>query len=80
MRDTTIKASVKKRELKLLLISLVIAILLNVLSILIYDTKWIELFTMFHITVLLSVVIYGLSIILRGIYYLFIVLFKKMKS
>ncbi len=80
MKDTTIKASVKKRELKLLLISLAIAILLNVLSILIYDTKWIELFTMFHITVLLSVFIYGLSIILRGIYYLFIVLFKKIKS
>ncbi len=80
MKDTTIRASVKKRELKLLVISLIIAFLLNVFSIIIFNTKWIELLTTFHITILLTVVIYGLSIVLRGIYYFFMRLLKKIKS
>jgi hypothetical protein len=65
MKDTIIKGSVKRRELIYFIISLTIAFILNIYSIIRYDTEWIEIFSSLHIVLLLSVIIYVLIGILR---------------
>jgi len=75
MKDTIITTKQKKRELLFLLISFIIAFVLNTYSIIYYDSQWKELFTTLHITILFSIVIYFLLVIIRliimGIGYLF---------
>ena len=75
MKNTIITTKQKKRELLFLLISFIIAFVLNIYSIIYYDSQWKELFTTLHITILFSIVIYFLLVIIRliimGIGYLF---------
>ncbi len=65
MRDTIITARAKKRELRYLGISFIIAFLLNILSIILYHTEWKELYTQLVVVIKFSVVIYIFIVVLR---------------
>ena len=79
MKDTIITTKQKKRELLFLLISFIIAFVLNIYSIVYYDSQWKELFTTLHITILFSIVIYFLLVIIRLIISGITSLFKKIR-
>jgi len=65
MKDTVITAKRKKTEIIFLLASFILAFILNIYAISTYDTLWSEIFTTFHITLLLTLVIYFLILIVR---------------
>ena len=67
MRDIIIPGKRIKTELKWLLISFTLAVILNVYSIIRFDTKWSELITSLHILLLVSVVLYVVLLLLRGL-------------
>jgi len=62
MQDIVIKEERIKLELIKLLICFMIANVLNLYSIVIYGTKWWELFTQFHWTLILSGFMYLLTL------------------
>ncbi len=81
MKDTIIKADWKKRELLMISVCFIIAFFLNIYSIIKFDTAWIELITTLHVTILITLIIYFISIVLRGIYFFIQNIFKnKQKS
>ncbi|GAF02268.1 hypothetical protein [Saccharicrinis fermentans] len=61
MKDIVLKGSSVKRELWILLISFGLAMVVNICSILIYETAWIELFTSMGFVAILTVVFYVLA-------------------
>lgn len=71
MKDVVIKGLIIKRELWILLGSVILALLLNVYSIAKFNTEWSELYTTFHITLLFGLVIYLIigiiRLIIRGV-------------
>jgi hypothetical protein len=69
-RDTMITAKVKRRELIIFGVSFLMSFLLNVIGIIKHNTQAKELFTQIHIVLLVSLVIYGLVVILRVLYHL----------
>jgi len=70
LKDTTITATTKKRELTIILVCLIGAYLLNVIGIIAYHTPARELVTKLHVVILVALVFYGIVIILRVLYYL----------
>ncbi len=68
MRDLHIQASTLKRELRIYVSMFILAILSNVYAIVTYDAPWIELLTQLHVIVILSVVFYAFSWLLRGMF------------
>jgi uncharacterized membrane protein YczE len=69
-KDTTITASAKKRELIIFSLSFLLAFALNVIGIIRHSTPVKELFTQLDIVLLISLVLYGLTVILRVLYHL----------
>lgn len=65
MKDITIKGSRIKKELIVLAVCLVAAILLNVYAIAKYDTDWSELIGQLHIVVGVALIIYVLVLVFR---------------
>ena len=65
MKDTIISARRKKAEFQWLLGSFAAAFLLNIISIISYQTSWKELYTKIHIVLLLTLIIYFLLLLLR---------------
>ena len=65
-----ITAKVKRRELIIFGASFLMAFLLNAIGIIKHNTQAKELFTQIHIVLLVSLVIYGLVVILRILYHL----------
>lgn len=80
MKDIIITQKNIKKESIFLLGSLMAAILLNVYAVLKYNTDWSELYTQFHIILLLSVVIYVLIVLLRIIVSLVSRIIIKLKN
>lgn len=74
--DTLIPAQVKRREAAILLACLVLAILLNIAGILIYDTSWKELLTQLPVVLAITGVVYLITAIAR----LIVVLIGKIKK
>lgn len=70
MKDIIITPRKLKRELFIWLLCLVAAIGLNVYSIIYYDTSWRELYTHLGYVVAISIVIYLLLWIFRGLFLL----------
>ncbi len=68
-RDTTITATVKKRELIIFLFCFLGAYVLNVIGIIKNHNSVRELFTQLHVVLLVSLVFYGAVFILRILYY-----------
>jgi len=69
-KDTTIAAKAKKRELIILLIAFLFAFSLNVIGIIQHQTPAKELFTQLHVVLLITVVLYLFTGLLRVIYLL----------
>lgn len=69
-RDTTITATVKKRELIIFLVCFLAAYVLNVIGIIKNHTSARELFTQLHVVFLVSLIFYGAVVILRVLYYM----------
>lgn len=77
MRDIVIPAKTIRRELIILLVCLVSAFLLNVYSIIKYETAWRELYSQFHIVLAVWIVIYVLVLLFRLIFSPIFRLFTK---
>jgi hypothetical protein len=69
-KDTTITAAIKKRELIIFVISFAAAYILNVIGIIQHKSPAKELITQLHVVLLVTLVIYGIVIIFRVLYYL----------
>ncbi|RJQ59320.1 MAG: hypothetical protein C4517_13060 [Stygiobacter sp.] len=67
MKDIIIKNTTLKREIIIWFIALFCAVALNIYAIVKYDASWIELLTQLPVIILLSVLIYLLIIVVRGI-------------
>ncbi len=65
MKDLVISARAIRRELAAAGICLLLALLVNVGAIVAYRTHWIELLTTVHLTLLLALLLYGVSAVLR---------------
>jgi len=63
--DTLIPARVKRREALILLVCFVLALVLNIAGILIYDTSWKELFTQLPVVLAITAVVYLVTAIAR---------------
>ncbi|HER09052.1 MAG TPA: hypothetical protein ENO20_09100 [Bacteroides sp.] len=70
MKDTTITATMKKRELVIFLLCFAAAYTLNVIGIIKNDAPARELVTQLHLVLLIAFILYGAVIILRVLYYL----------
>jgi len=69
-KDTTITAAIKKREVIIFVVSFAVAYILNVIGIIQHKSPAKELITQLHVVLLVALVIYGIVIILRVLYYL----------
>ncbi|MDP3582201.1 MAG: hypothetical protein Q8S39_09725 [Ignavibacteria bacterium] len=67
MKDTHIKNTLLKKEIIIWIVSLVIAIAINIYAILKYNASWTELLTQIPVMILISVLIYFVTLIARGI-------------
>ncbi|ODT57102.1 MAG: hypothetical protein BGP01_00755 [Paludibacter sp. 47-17] len=63
--DTLIPARVKRREAAILLVCFVLAVILNITGIVIYDTSWKELFTQLPVVMAITGVVYLITAIVR---------------
>jgi hypothetical protein len=68
MKDITIKAKTIKRELWILLVSILIAFGLNIYAIINYETEWSELFGKFQVVILMGIIIYVILIFFRSFF------------
>lgn len=71
MKDTIITGRRKQKELKILLICFAIAFLINIIAIIIYKTPWHEMFSQIGFVVVITLALYILLVIIRGIARLF---------
>lgn len=79
MKDLVITTKRQKAELLFFCSCIIFAILLNVCSILIYQTEWKEVYTQWLWVLIIGCGLYGLSVVLRIIYCLFRNLFSAKK-
>ncbi len=69
-RDTTLTAASKRKELMIFLSCFIGANLLNVIGIIQNSSQAKELVTQLHVVLIVSLVLYGMVLILRALYYL----------
>ncbi|MBI3125623.1 MAG: hypothetical protein HYZ10_14605 [Ignavibacteriales bacterium] len=67
MKDIIIKNTLLKKEIIIWIVSLVIAMAINIYAILKYNASWTELLTQIPVMILISVLIYFVTLIARGI-------------
>lgn len=72
-----ISAKQQKKEVFIFLICFAIAFVLNIISIIIYNTDWAELFTQLLWVLCLGALFYGITVFFRLIYWGIRCLFKK---
>ena len=77
MKDTLITAAMKRRELLILLVCFVVANLVNWFAIIKFDRPWWEVFTQVGYMTVTTLVLYGLVLVLRGAWHLFVRLAGK---
>jgi len=70
LRDTTVTAGQKKRELIIILVCFLAAYVMNVIGIIQHHSPAKELITQLHVVLLIAAVFYGAVIVLRVLYYL----------
>jgi glucan phosphoethanolaminetransferase (alkaline phosphatase superfamily) len=80
MKDLTISGKRIKTEIKFLLFSFCLAVLINIFAIVYYKTNWIELLSQLHIVLLFSILIYLLSGAIRIVTRLIARLLKPVKN
>ena len=67
MRDIVISQQHIRRELQIFFVCILVALAVNVYSIVHFKTHWTELFTTFHITLAVAAALFVLLALLRGI-------------
>lgn len=65
MKDTTITARTKKRELIIFALCFLAAVLINAYSIITYGTHWSELYSMIGMTVAIAIFLYLVQGLIR---------------
>ena len=65
MKDTVISAATKRRELYIWLACFVVANIVNVVTIIKFQTSWLEIFTQIGYVVITSLVLYVLVLVVR---------------
>ena len=65
MKDTVISAATKRRELYIWLACFVVANIVNVVTIIKFQTSWLEIFTQIGYVLFTTVVIYALIALVR---------------
>ena len=65
MKDITIKSSTIKKESLFLSLLFGLAMVINIVSILIYDGFWTELITQIPVVLVLTIVLYFLALLVR---------------
>lgn len=65
MKDSIISAKAKKRELTIFIIIFIASFILNIISIITYNTDWIEVLSALHYVLIFAVVIYVLQGVVR---------------
>lgn len=68
MRDLILTAKRQKIEIKIWSVCLFFAFLMNIISIIIYETSWSELWTQALWMLVLSCIFYGLTVLFRLLY------------
>ncbi len=71
MKDIIITEKRRKKEFQVLLICFIAAFLINVLAVLIYKTPWHEIFTQIGYVLVITVVLYLITALVRWLIYLF---------
>ena len=69
-KDTTISAASKRKEFIIFLSCFIGAYILNIIGIIQNQSPAKELITQLHIVLLVALVFYGLTVVLRGLYHL----------
>lgn len=77
MKDIVITSKTIRRELYWMLASFILAVLTNVCAIIAYDRPWVELVSQIGYVVFIAAGIYVLSLMLRGVWALLSLLFRK---
>lgn len=80
MRDLVVKGRWIRRELIIIAVLFLIAVLLNVAGIIKHDTRWIELLSQLHVVFILTFILYILLWLPRLIIYLVSLPFKNKKN
>ena len=65
MKDSVISAKVKKREINIFIILLIASFVANIISIMAYNSDWIEVVSALHYVVILAVVLYVIQGVIR---------------
>jgi len=79
MKDLVIKGKWIRRELIILAVLFLAAVITNVIGIVKHDTRWIEMISQIHVVLILTLVLYLLLWLLRLIIYAVILPFRKKK-
>jgi hypothetical protein len=69
IKDIIIRERVIRRELVLLGMLFLTANLTNVYAIVVHEGQWSELLSQFHVAGILTLVLYGVSLLLRAMYW-----------
>ena len=69
MKDILLTVKRQKTEIKVFCVCIVLAYLMNIIAIIAYGTSWSELWTQSLWMLLITCGFYGLSIVLRLLYY-----------
>ncbi|MFO7853199.1 MAG: hypothetical protein ACQERS_13720 [Bacteroidota bacterium] len=77
MKDLVIKGKWIKRELIILALLFITAIIFNITGIVKHDTRWNEMLSQLHVVLILTLVLYVLLWLVRLILYVLILPFRK---
>ena len=77
MKDIVIPGKRIKQELRILAITIGIAVVLNLFSIIKFKTNWVELVSQLHVVIALGIAIYILVFLLRLIFHPILSRFQK---
>lgn len=80
MKDIIITSQTLRRERKIYLLSFALSLLINVIAIITYSRPWIEVVSQIGYVIVISLCIYLLLWIPRGILIVIAYLFKKIKT
>ena len=77
MKDVVIKGKWIKRELILLAVIFLMAMIINIIGIVKHDTRWIEMLSQMHVVLILTLLVYALIWLVRLIIFVVILPFRK---
>jgi hypothetical protein len=77
MNETVITPGMKRRELRIFLVCFIVAFVINVVGIIKYSSPALELISQLHTVLFVSMIIYLLAAIFRGLFFLISHIWKK---